>query len=311
MRRSFDAYAEQGSVSLLQWRNSTRESIPQRSSAREALACRSRWAPSVISAHPVSHPAERPVPGQLAQGQQCNLYAGQHEAIIDTDLWERCPKKLEANRRNARALAVGAKAPSPLSGLIFDSDGNRMTPTHANKSGRRYRYYISASLLGRGKPGAGTMRIPASEVEGLVLDQIRELLASQHAVGNALAPLALDARVLNSTLERAATLSCNWIGIPPEEMHALLRSFVTRVKLLADRIDITIGVGRLADALGMPTASRDGAGPTIELSVAAGVNGTLNLTRVGLDRQLGTDPPAALAVAPASGNGSVTRSRRP
>lgn len=64
---------------------------------------------------------------------------------------------------------MGAKAPSLLSGLIFDGDGNRMTPTHANKSGRRYRYYISASLLDRGKPGAGTMRVPASEVCGLTL----------------------------------------------------------------------------------------------------------------------------------------------
>ena len=104
-------------------------------------------------------------------------------------------EKLAANRK-ARALAVGAKAPSLLSGLIFDGDGNRMTPTHANKRGRRYRYYISASLLDRGKPGAGTMRVPASEVEGLVLDKIRGLLASQNAVGSALAPLALDAREL-------------------------------------------------------------------------------------------------------------------
>lgn len=113
------------------------------------------------------------------------------------------------------------------------------------------------------------MRVPASEVESLVLDQVRHLLASPNAVGRGLAPLALDARELQGTLERAAELSCNWIGIPPEEMHALLRSVVTRVTLRADRIDITIGAGRLANALGASTASGRDASPTIDLSIAA------------------------------------------
>ena len=127
----------------------------------------------------------------MIKAHKGNIYPGQHEAIVDAALWRIVQEKLAANRK-ARELAVGAKAPSLLSSLIFDGDGNRMTPTHANKSGRRYRYYISASLLDRGKPGAGTMRVPASEVESLVLDQVRNLLASQNAVGSALASLALD-----------------------------------------------------------------------------------------------------------------------
>lgn len=60
-----------------------------------------------------------------------------------------------------------------LSGLIYDSDDNRMTPTHANRRGKRYRYYISAPLLDRGLPGENPIRIPAVEVEGLVLDRVR------------------------------------------------------------------------------------------------------------------------------------------
>ena len=113
------------------------------------------------------------------------------------------------------------------------------------------------------------MRVPASELEGLVLDQVRDLLASQHAVGSAVAPLALDARDLHRVLERGAELSRNWIAIPPEEMKELLRSFVTRVTLLADRIDITIEAGRLAHALGASTASGHDAGSTVDLAVAA------------------------------------------
>jgi len=79
-----------------------------------------------------------------------NRYDGQHEAIIDAELWDRVQSKLESNRRGC-SLAIGAEAPSLLSGLIFDSDGNHMTPTHANKRGKRYRYYISAPLLNRAR----------------------------------------------------------------------------------------------------------------------------------------------------------------
>ena len=37
--------------------------------------------------------------------------------------------------------------PSLLTGILFDAQGGRMSPTHANKKGTRYRYYISRSLL--------------------------------------------------------------------------------------------------------------------------------------------------------------------
>jgi hypothetical protein len=53
--------------------------------------------------------------------------------------WYRCPLPNEArsardrlrDRRRERSMAIGAEAPSLLSGLIFDSDGARLTPTHA------------------------------------------------------------------------------------------------------------------------------------------------------------------------------------
>ena len=263
VRAIFRRYAELGSVTLLQ---EELDRLGVRSKQREGAGGRlaggrpfSRGILYLILKNHLYH-------GEVEH--KGRVYPGQHEAIVDVDLWSVVQDKLAANRK-ARELAVGAKAPSLLSGLIFDGDGNRMTPTHANKSGRRYRYYISASLLDRGKPGAGTMRVPASEVEVLVLDQVRDLLASQNAVGLALAPLALDAREMHDVLERAAEFSCNWIGIPPEEMHALLRSIVTRVTLLADRIDIKIGVGRLAHALGASAASEHDARPTIDLSVVA------------------------------------------
>ena len=91
---------------------------------------------------------------------QGTAYPGQHKAILDPELWQIVQDKLAANRQE-RSLAVGAEAPSLLAGLIIDSDGNRMTPTHATKKVKRYRYYVSAPLLA----GEG-LRVSAGDIEG-------------------------------------------------------------------------------------------------------------------------------------------------
>src|SRR5262249_4375889 len=108
--------------------------------------------------------------GEVAHKDQ--IYPGQHEAIVDSALWQIVQDRLAANRQ-ARTFA-GNVSPSLLAGLIADADGTPMTPTHSTKRGRRYRYYVSASLLASDRPRAnGGMRVPAGDIEGLVLDRLR------------------------------------------------------------------------------------------------------------------------------------------
>jgi site-specific DNA recombinase len=59
---------------------------------------------------------------------QGEAYSGQHQAILDPELWQIVQDKLAANRQE-RSLAVGAEAPSLLAGLVVDAEGNPMTPT--------------------------------------------------------------------------------------------------------------------------------------------------------------------------------------
>ena len=64
-----------------------------------------------------------------------------------------------------------------------------MSPTHAVKKGKRYRYYVSAPLItGSRTEHLDGRRIPAGDVEGLVLDRLRALFASEKEVGEAIAP---------------------------------------------------------------------------------------------------------------------------
>src|SRR5271166_1630438 len=85
---------------------------------------------------------------------------------------------MKASKSLARRVRLKG-APALLTGRIFDDRGNRMSPTHANKRGVRYRYYVSHALLQKQKSEAGTVaRVPAPEIEALVLDGVRKQIAS-------------------------------------------------------------------------------------------------------------------------------------
>jgi site-specific DNA recombinase len=80
------------------------------------------------------------------------IYDGEHEPIIDQELWDAVQAKLKAKApprkrpKNDRQLAM-------LNGLIVDPEGRPMVPTYATKGTRRYAYYESR------KDGYGPSRV--------------------------------------------------------------------------------------------------------------------------------------------------------
>jgi site-specific DNA recombinase len=180
---------------------------------------------------------------------QGEAHPGQHEAIVDPELWQIVQDKLAANRQE-RSLAVGAEAPSLLAGLIVDADGTPMTPTHATKKAKRYRYYVSASFLAGDRPRAQKgMRVPAGDIEGLVLDRLKAFFSSRIDVSNSIAPLDLEAHTLDAGLRNASKLSERWLAMPPVEMKSLVQKIVERVTVAADRIEIWLNRAKVAAAL--------------------------------------------------------------
>jgi DNA invertase Pin-like site-specific DNA recombinase len=162
--------------------------------------------------------------GEIAH--QDRIYPGQHDAVIDAELWQVVQEKLTGNRQ-ARVLGTNAEEPSLLAGLIVDRNGQRMTPTHAVKEGRRYRYYVSASLItGSRSDHAKGWRIPAGDIEGLVLDRLRAFFAAETDVGEALSGFELDASTLRSALSRAKQFAESWADLPSNTVRELVRSVV-------------------------------------------------------------------------------------
>ncbi len=107
-------------------------------------------------------------------------HKGEHEPILDRDLFEGVQARL-AEGAVQRKL-TRSKSPSMLAGLIFDDRGNRMTSSHANKKGVRYRYYISQALLQNRKAAAGSIsRVSAPDIEALVCKTVRQAIQMNEA----------------------------------------------------------------------------------------------------------------------------------
>ena len=73
-------------------------------------------------------------------------FRGDHEPILDPVLFAAVQAKLSAQAVARRCrLRV---SPALLAGRLFDEDERRMTPTHTNKNGVRYLYYVSRRRFG-------------------------------------------------------------------------------------------------------------------------------------------------------------------
>ena len=111
---------------------------------------------------------------------QFEVRGGEQAPIVDRALFAAVQVKLAAQARARRCRLRGS--PAILSGRLFDNRGNRMSPTHANKGGARYRYYVSQAVLQNKPPPLGLVgRVPAAEIEALVVAALRSHLSASSA----------------------------------------------------------------------------------------------------------------------------------
>ncbi len=101
-------------------------------------------------------------------------YSGQHEAIIDLDLWKVVHRILEQNAVE-RGNNTKRQTPAPLLGLLFGPDGKAMTPSYTKRGGKIYRYYITHTASKSGYRRCPLRMIRAGDVEGIVFDQLNRL----------------------------------------------------------------------------------------------------------------------------------------
>jgi site-specific DNA recombinase len=178
-----------------------------------------------------------------------NSYPGQHPAIIEQPLWDEAQAVLVKNRIE-RATGVGAKHPSLLAGIVFDETGERLTPTYAVVKGMRYRYYVSTALItGAGRNRSSGRRIPAGNLEGLVINRLRAFLADPAAVLDAVDDESHRGSGQSQLIERGRQVAEELGAQAPNEVKATLMTLLCRVEINPDRIEIHISRHHLAALL--------------------------------------------------------------
>ena len=214
-----------------------------------------------------------------------SAFPGEHRAIIDEALWSEVQTILASSRVD-RDAGTGASEPSLLAGLVFDAQGERLTPTHAVKKGTRYRYYVSRGLItgtvAEQKDKGRGQRIPAASLEAIVKGCLREFLSDSAALVGAMHDLVLSATEQKSIVDRAAAWSST--GLASADLRAFLLRAVSRIQVHAETIEITLDTPGLISWLSEgsePSGMGEGApsSPTI-LTVP------LRLNRTGLEMRL-------------------------
>lgn len=228
------------------------------------------------------------------------IYDGQHKGIVELEVWQAVQHQLRIGetRANTDTQDTEVKAtdcsgccdfstpsparpkrayrtePSPLIGKVFDETGDRLTPSHAKKKERRYRYYISNRLIARsgerednegeahGKNGkksaavrqsqsVGGWRLPASTLENAATDAILSWLAEPTLPARLMIDAGADQQ---AAMQRKIGQLHRKLAAQDNPIIRLAPT-IARINLKPGHLNIMMNAKALADLFGVKTAT--------------------------------------------------------
>jgi len=172
------------------------------------------------------------------------LHQGQHDAIIDQKLWE----AVQAKRNNAigdRRSRGNSQHSSVLTGMIRDHADRPMSPSHAVKNKRRYRYYVS-SMAAAPSHGADikapALRLPAADLEHAIIEAGASVLSDQHIIMDL---PQIDAHATTRRFEAAAVLASELQQSGKNKVRQTLLQLGLALIVHSDRIEASISRQKL------------------------------------------------------------------
>lgn len=181
-------------------------------------------------------------------------HPGEHEAIVDDELWSLVQQKLASNRIDRRHQ-TNANDVSLLAGMIRDGEGRRMTPSHASRGGMRYRYYNSVDESDG--PHPRPIRIAARDIEKAVLQSLERLTADKAQLTLLYPQDGNEGYETADMLRSVALLNRAIPSMAPSEHRALLLDLSLNVIVHADRIEAKVDHAAFAKRVGLTVAKPD------------------------------------------------------
>jgi DNA invertase Pin-like site-specific DNA recombinase len=179
-------------------------------------------------------------------------HEGEHSAIVTPDLWTSVQLRI-ADNRVSRGRSRNSETTSVLAGILRDGHGRRMTPSHAVKSGKRYRYYVThAAELRADEPQA--WRMPAADLEAAVVNRLIRYFRDYREVAMLAKPgsPAATIRVLIDTAARAADQLAT-----PHGQRSVLGKLLLAVTVAADEVYMRVDQAALGRMLQLSLADVD------------------------------------------------------
>jgi DNA invertase Pin-like site-specific DNA recombinase len=183
-------------------------------------------------------------------GHKGQSYPSTHPAIIDQRTWDAVQNLLARNTQGPRKRSLaGTKATSLLAGRLYTDNGNRLTPSHANKAGRRYRYYVEQLPAGSSNSKRKPLRIPAQEIESAIKNVIDDFFNSEQRLLEALEPLSVAQaqQVLHGIRQRQVAV----VKHSATSRDEIIDSMINRVVLSRGGVQMWLDRSKLYETLGL------------------------------------------------------------
>ena len=169
------------------------------------------------------------------------VYDGQHPAIIDLVTWEKVQDLLKVGATKPRGAQQKATR-SLLVGKLYDETGDRLTPSHSQKNGKRLRYYISRRLVvDRSKKHPDAWRLPAEQLEEMLAEAVNQQIGRSGAA----ALIVTDASAVKIVTVQTSLAKL----ASPSQLIAIIE----RVDLKPGSLKIKLDAKALAEALDIPS----------------------------------------------------------
>ena len=248
VRRLYELYLERGTL---------REVKEQ--AEHEGLRSKLRQSPSgrtsggkLLDRGQIQHLLSNPVyAGRIRH--KGHVHEGQHNGIIDPEMWE----QVQAMLKDGAAVKRGTrhtKHASTLAGKLFDETGDRLTPSHSRKNGKRLRYYISRRLVKeRSGQNPDAWRLLADQIEQVLVDVLSTMLSRPGAA-----------------LEMTTGLEAGQVQRVSEKLQKrctkpTLLNLIERVDLQRGSLQITLDTAAVSTALGCCIEEMDTAALSIDV----------------------------------------------
>lgn len=178
------------------------------------------------------------------------IYVGEHEAIIDRNLWESVQKHLDEYEdplqkkrvRKQKTLAILKKV------ARCGHCGGAMSPTYAGNGYKRYLYYICNQDQVRPKSVCPVRRVSAPALEDIVVEQLRKIMQTENAK-----KILAENGFNQETVEKCSNdFDTIWDELFPIERQRIISLLLERVDVYVDHVDIEIktnGLNKLTGEL--------------------------------------------------------------